>query len=109
MQGDETFEKCVQAELELLRAEEEEKRMLHDRTIGGTHAPRPSAAFIDKCLGALRPEAELQELARERAEKQQRLARTEALRVQEVERSIKDHNRRIEERAKRSRGGGRSR
>jgi hypothetical protein len=102
MSADDTFERRVQVKLLHLHAEEDEKRRLHDRAIGGENVPRPSREFIERCVGPLRSDDELQKLARDLVERDQRQAWAEARRKEEVQRSLRERSRQIEARKKES-------
>lgn len=99
MSQDEELEKVVQAELEELRKQEAEKRFLYDRSVGGDNVLRPPHEFIEHSqrAGPLKSDKELYEEARHRAEKQIQAREAKSRRRAEVEQSIREHNRRLDE------------
>lgn len=109
MSKDKTFESRMEAELSCLRANEVEKRMLHDRTIGGSNVPRPSQEFIERHTGPLHSEQELQQHARQTIERQQREEKVAEKRQSQFSRSLREHNRHIKMRAKSSQDRGQDR
>lgn len=94
MSGDKTFESRMEAELLRLRAKEAEKKMLHDRTIGGDNVPRPSRDFIEHHTGPLRSEQELQQEARQTIERQQQEEQAAELRRSKFLKSVRENSRR---------------
>jgi len=90
------LEKRAKAAYEHLKKEEENKRFLYDKSIGG-NAPRPSDQFIQQHVGPLKSHAELQKEARGQAERQQIAQREQARREAEFEQSVREHNRRLEQ------------
>ncbi len=76
-----------------LRAQEAEKRMLHDRTIGGEMVPRPSPEFIEECTGPLKSDVQLQQEAQQAVEREQRQTAIDQQNRQAVEQSLQDRTR----------------
>lgn len=82
--------------LEQLQERENEKAFLYDKTIGGHRAPRPSADYIEKCVGPLKSADELELEAHEAAINEREEMRRATLRRQEVEQSMRKNNRNVE-------------
>ena len=57
-------------EQEKMQAIEKERTFLKDRSIAGPHAPRPTDDFIDRSLGKLRTEKQIETEANRRADAQ---------------------------------------
>lgn len=56
-------------EKQRMEAAEKEKRLLHDRTVGGPMVPRPSKDFVEKCTGPLKSQAQIEREASDRADR----------------------------------------
>lgn len=87
--------KKIAAEKTHLQKQEDHKKMLYDRTIGGENVPRPSPDFIKQHVGPVKSDAQIQKEAEENAKKQINQDRQEAERKRQVEESIHQHNERI--------------
>lgn len=77
MSPEEQRKALVAQEKARLEAEERDKRLVHDRTVGGPMVPRPSRDFIEKNTGPLRSQEELTRLAEQRVDAQLRQAERE--------------------------------
>lgn len=82
----------IEDEVQRLREEEEYKRFLYDKTIGGSNVPRPTDEYIEKCVGPLKSEQDIMREAEEIVRKQDE-AEQLALKRQDVyQRSLEQHN-----------------
>jgi hypothetical protein len=95
MSPEEQRKSLVEQEKARLEAEEREKRLVHDRTIGGPMVPRPSRDFIEKSTGPLRSQEEISRLAEQRIDTQLRQADREKADKERFAKSAEAHNTRI--------------
>ncbi len=86
----------IASENERLQDEEAHKRMLYDRTIGGSLVPRPSEEFIRQNVGELKSEKQIGDEAGRRVDTEMAKEAADEQRRAEVERSIREHNRSVE-------------
>lgn len=98
MSPEEQRKALVAQEKARLEAEEREKRLVHDRTIGGPMVPRPSRDFIEKSTGPLRSQEEIARLAEQRADTQLRQADREKADQERFVKSAEAHSKRLAER-----------
>lgn len=90
-------EEMLEERLSQLHQEEDQKRMLFDRTIGGENVPRPSVQFIEDCVGPLKSDAELHVEAQRDVERMRQQMLDEAMQLAVVEQSMREHATRLDE------------
>lgn len=97
MSDERSSEEMLEERLLQLQEEENHKRMLHDRTIGGENVPRPSIQFIQDCVGTLKSDAELRAEAQRDVERMGQQMIDEAMQRKMVEQSMREHAARVAE------------
>ncbi len=102
MSPEEQRKALIAQEKARLEAEERDKRLVHDRTVGGPMVPRPSRDFIEKNTGPLRSQEELTRLAEQRADAQLRQAEREKAEQDRFAKSVEDHSKRLAEKQDRT-------
>lgn len=95
MSDEQSSEKMLEKRLSQLQEEENHKRMLYNRTIGGENVPRPSIQFIQDCVGSLKSEAELRAEAQRDVERMRQQMIDEAMQRKMVEQSMREHAARV--------------
>lgn len=75
-----------------VNSREQEKRLLHDRTIGGENVPRPSQDFIDRNAGKPLGEKELGKEVERQTQKELRQELIAQDRATEFQKSVEQHN-----------------
>jgi|SRR6218665_2559989 len=102
MSPEEQRKALYQQEKARLEAEEREKRLVHDRTVGGPMVPRPSRDFIEKSTGPLRSQEDIARLAEQRVDAQLRQAEREKADQDRFSKSVEDHSKRLEQKQDRT-------
>ena len=97
MSDERSSEAMLEERLLELQEEEDHKRMLYDRTIGGENAPRPSIQFIQDCVGPLKSDEELHAEAQRDVERMRQQMIDEAMQREIVEQSMREHAARMAE------------
>lgn len=86
------LQELLKEEREKLQAVEQERAFLKDRSVAGSYAPRPTDNSIDQSLGKQNSSANIERIAREKAEQRVEQERQNQLREDKRQQSIRDHN-----------------